>query len=274
MKQQQNTPETAAELIKIAQILPCRYQPRKVFAAQQLQELAISIKQQGLVQPIIVRVHPELPTNYELVAGERRLRAVKLLGWTTIPALIRPYSDVQLQQVTLIENIQRQDLNAIEEAQALKSLLESLQITQEQLAQKIGKSRTAISNALRLLALPEYIQTQLAAGKVSVGQVRPLLAVSESSEQKRLWQQVIAENLTARQVEQLVKQQKPKSAGKPTILAAGDVHLKAIEEQLIEQLGTKVKIQGTQAQGKIEIDYYGLQNLEELLEQLLGTKRW
>ena len=274
MKQQQNTPETAAELIKIAQILPCRYQPRKVFAAQQLQELAISIKQQGLVQPIIVRVHPELPTNYELVAGERRLRAVKLLGWTTIPALIRPYSDVQLQQVTLIENIQRQDLNAIEEAQALKSLLESLQITQEQLAQKIGKSRTAISNALRLLALPEYIQTQLAAGKVSVGQVRPLLAVSEASEQKRLWQQVIAENLTARQAEQLVKQQKPKSAGKPTMLAAGDVHLKAIEEQLIEQLGTKVKIQGTQAQGKIEIDYYGLQNLEELLEQLLGTKRW
>lgn len=274
MKQQQNTPETVAELIKIAQILPCRYQPRKVFAAQQLQELAISIKQQGLVQPIIVRVHPELPTNYELVAGERRLRAVKLLGWTTIPALIRPYSDVQLQQVTLIENIQRQDLNAIEEAQALKSLLESLQITQEQLAQKIGKSRTAISNALRLLALPEYIQTQLAAGKVSVGQVRPLLAVSEASEQKRLWQQVIAENLTARQVEQLVKQQKPKSAGKPTMLAAGDVHLKAIEEQLIEQLGTKVKIQGTQAQGKIEIDYYGLQNLEELLEQLLGTKRW
>ena len=274
MKQQQNTPETVAELIKIAQILPCRYQPRKVFAAQQLQELAISIKQQGLVQPIIVRVHPELPTNYELVAGERRLRAVKLLGWTTIPALIRPYSDVQLQQVTLIENIQRQDLNAIEEAQALKSLLESLQITQEQLAQKIGKSRTAISNALRLLALPEYIQTQLAAGKVSVGQVRPLLAVSEASEQKRLWQQVIAENLTARQAEQLVKQQKPKSAGKPTMLAAGDVHLKAIEEQLIEQLGTKVKIQGTQAQGKIEIDYYGLQNLEELLEQLLGTKRW
>ena len=274
MKQQQNTPETAAELIKIAQILPCRYQPRKVFAAQQLQELAISIKQQGLVQPIIVRVHPELPTNYELVAGERRLRAVKLLGWTAIPALIRPYSDVQLQQVTLIENIQRQDLNAIEEAQALKSLLESLQITQEQLAQKIGKSRTAISNALRLLALPEYIQTQLAAGKVSVGQVRPLLAVSEGSEQKRLWQQVIAENLTARQAEQLVKQQKPKSAGKPTMLAAGDVHLKAIEEQLIEQLGTKVKIQGTQAQGKIEIDYYGLQNLEELLEQLLGTKRW
>ena len=274
MKQQQNTPETAAELIKIAQILPCRYQPRKVFAAQQLQELAISIKQQGLVQPIIVRVHPELPTNYELVAGERRLRAVKLLGWTAIPALIRPYSDVQLQQVTLIENIQRQDLNAIEEAQALKSLLESLQITQEQLAQKIGKSRTAISNALRLLALPEYIQTQLAAGKVSVGQVRPLLAVSEASEQKRLWEQVIAENLTARQVEQLVKQQKPKSAGKPTMLAAGDVHLKAIEEQLIEQLGTKVKIQGTQAQGKIEIDYYGLQNLEELLEQLLGTKRW
>lgn len=274
MKQQQNTPETVAELIKIAQILPCRYQPRKVFAAQQLQELAISIKQQGLVQPIIVRVHPELPTNYELVAGERRLRAVKLLGWTTIPALIRPYSDVQLQQVTLIENIQRQDLNAIEEAQALKSLLESLQITQEQLAQKIGKSRTAISNALRLLALPEYIQTQLAAGKVSVGQVRPLLAVSEASEQKRLWQQVIAENLTARQAEQLVKQQKPKSAGKPTMLAAGDVHLKAIEEQLIERLGTKVKIQGTQAQGKIEIDYYGLQNLEELLEQLLGTKRW
>ena len=274
MKQQQNTPETVAELIKIAQILPCRYQPRKVFAAQQLQELAISIKQQGLVQPIIVRVHPELPTNYELVAGERRLRAVKLLGWTAIPALIRPYSDVQLQQVTLIENIQRQDLNAIEEAQALKSLLESLQITQEQLAQKIGKSRTAISNALRLLALPEYIQTQLAAGKVSVGQVRPLLAVSEASEQKRLWQQVIAENLTARQAEQLVKQQKPKSAGKPTMLAAGDVHLKAIEEQLIERLGTKVKIQGTQAQGKIEIDYYGLQNLEELLEQLLGTKRW
>lgn len=274
MKQQQNTPETVAEVIKIAQILPCRYQPRKVFAAQQLQELAISIKQQGLVQPIIVRVHPELPTNYELVAGERRLRAVKLLGWTAIPALIRPYSDVQLQQVTLIENIQRQDLNAIEEAQALKSLLESLQITQEQLAQKIGKSRTAISNALRLLALPEYIQTQLAAGKVSVGQVRPLLAVSEAGEQRRLWQQVIAENLTARQVEQLVKQQKPKSAGKPTMLAAGDVHLKAIEEQLIEQLGTKVKIQGTQAQGKIEIDYYGLQNLEELLEQLLGTKRW
>ena len=208
-------------------------------------------------------------SGYELVAGERRLRAVTLLNWATIPALVRNYSDVEVQQITLIENIQRQDLNAIEEAQALQSLLVNLQISQEQLAQKIGKSRTAISNALRLLTLPTFMQEQLSCGKVSVGQVRPLVSLKDTVVQEELWQELITKKLTARQVEKLVKEQKlqkNKTAARKIPL---DVHLQQVENQLIASLGTKVKIQGDQNCGKIEINYYSLQNLEELLKKML-----
>lgn len=263
--QQHNSEQ--AKLIELGKIELCAFQPRKTFAPDKLQELAESIQQQGLIQPIVVRPCAQ-SHNYELVAGERRLRAVTSLNWDKIPALIRDYSDAQVQQIALIENIQRQNLNPIEEAQALQSLLNSLQVTQEQLAKQLGKSRTAISNCLRLLALPSYIQEKLQVGLVSVGQVRPLLAINNSKVQYQLWQELLERQLSAREVEKLVRTQKAQ-VPKPKCI---DIHLQQVEEQLIAHLGTKVKIQGNQQQGKIEISYYSLVDLEQLLESLLAGK--
>ncbi|WP_353486478.1 ParB/RepB/Spo0J family partition protein, partial [Spiroplasma phoeniceum] len=195
--------ETANEIV-LAEIFPNPHQPRKNFNEEELTELAQSIKEYGLIQPIIVK---KTNNGYYLVAGERRSRAAKLAGLTTIPAIVVDFNDQQMKEVALIENIQRVDLNSIEEANAYKDLIDLLGLTQEELAQRIGKSRSHVTNTMRLLNLPTEVQTLLLENKVTMGQVKPLISLNvDKNEFKNLINKIINLNLNARQVEELVKE--------------------------------------------------------------------
>lgn len=261
-------------VLPVAQIKPNRFQPRKEFNQQAIDELAQSMRENGVIQPIIVRIMPEYPEFFEIIAGERRFRAAKMLGWQEIPAIIRDYSHEQSMQLALVENIQRQDLNAIEEAHAIKLLVDSCMLSHEEVARKIGKSRSAVTNILRLLALPACAQDMLVEGKVTAGQLRPLLAITSQKEQQDLLALIVERSLSARDVERLVKKANSRriSSKKSVIDEPSDVHLKQIEYELVQVLATKVKIQGDAQNGKLEIEYYCLEDLERLLA-LLNPER-
>lgn len=200
--------DTISEL-NIHEILPNSFQPRKNFDPDKLSELAASIKEHGVIQPVIVRPHSE---GYELVVGERRLRACKQLGLEKIPAVIRALSDRDMTEMALIENIQRHDLNPIEEAKAYKKLIEEFGLTQEEVAKKVGKSRPFIANYLRILHLPELIHDYLAKGVLTVGHARPLLSIENQSLQLQLVKQIIDNGLSVRETENLIKKSLKKSA--------------------------------------------------------------
>lgn len=261
---------TQKQVLPVAWIKPNRFQPRKEFNQQAIDELAQSMRENGVIQPIIVRVMPGYPELFELIAGERRFRAAQILGWDEIPAIIRDYSHEQSMQLALVENIQRQDLNSIEEAQAIKLLVDSCMLSHEEVARKIGKSRSAVTNMLRLLALPTCAQDMLIAGKVTAGQLRPLLSISSLQEQKDLLALIVERALSAREVEQMVKKinGKRRAAGGISVCGSKDLHLQQIEYELIQVLATKVKIQGNAQNGRLEIEYYCLEDLERLLELL------
>lgn len=257
-------------VLSVTLIKPNRFQPRREFNQQAIAELAQSMRENGVIQPIIVRIMPEHPELFEIIAGERRFRAAKLLGWQEIPAIIRAYSHEQSMQLALIENIQRQDLNAIEEAQAIKLLVDSCMFSHEEVARKIGKSRSAVTNTLRLLSLPICAQDLLVSGKLTAGQLRPLLTISSLQEQQDLLETIVEQPLSARDVERLVKKvnSKRKSIKLEKIIDCSDVHLKQIEYELVQILATKVRIQGDTQRGKLEIEYYCLEDLERLLALL------
>ncbi len=242
-------------------------QPRKTFDESRLQELAESIKEHGVVQPVVCTREAE---GYRLVVGERRCRAARLAGLKSVPALIREMAGSQILEVALIENLQREDLNPIEEAMAFSYLLSEHQMTQEQLAQKLGCSRPSVSNTLRLLSLPEPIRRDLEVCALSSGHARALLSLENESHQMRVWAMISQRALSVRQTEQLVRdlhREKPQKVGEKKKLSADWLD---IQDHLTRQLGSRVAIKpGAKGKGKIELGYRSAQELERLVELLI-----
>lgn len=251
-------------IVKITMVEPNRKQPRKNFDEDALQELSDSIKQFGLIQPILVQDRKD---HYEIIAGERRWRAAKLAGLKEVPVIIRNYSEQEIMEISLIENIQREDLNPIEEAQAYKRLLEEFHLKQDEVAERVSKSRAAVTNSIRLLKLSDEVQRMVIDDMISTGHARALLAVEDPEEQYTLAQQIFDEKLSVRDVEKLVKNlhkpAKPKKADDKTMQAI----YQEIEDKLKAKLSRKVTISSKgEGAGKIEIEFYSHDDLDRLLE--------
>ncbi|MBQ9142244.1 MAG: ParB/RepB/Spo0J family partition protein [Lachnospiraceae bacterium] len=263
VSEQQQGPET---LVKITKVEPNREQPRKHFDEDALQELADSIKQFGLLQPILVQDRKDY---YEIIAGERRWRAAKLAGLKEVPVIIKNYSEQEIVEIALIENIQREDLNPIEEAQAYKKLLTEFNLKQDEVAERVSKSRAAVTNSIRLLKLGEKVQQMLIDDMITTGHARALLAVENEEEQYILAQRIFDEKLNVREVEKLVKNLHKAPKPKKLDDKALQVIYQEIEEKLKQNLSTKVSVtsKGNGA-GKIEIEFYSHDDLDRLLEIL------
>ena len=242
-----------------------RFQPRAEFDPEHLKELAASIKQRGVMQPLLVR--PREGGRYELIAGERRWRAAKEAGLATVPAIVRQATDEESLEIALIENLQREDLNPVEEARAYEQLASVFKLTQESIADKVGRSRAAVANALRLLALPAEVLAWIGNGQLSVGHAKVILGLSIAEEQRLVAERVLKRGLTVRDTEQLVEQlKKTTTPGARTV--AGTIKsadILAIEERLQQRLGTAVSVRHGKKKGKIEIAYYGNDDLSRLL---------
>lgn len=251
------------QVLKISQVEPNRNQPRKQFDKESLQELAGSIKQYGIIQPIIVAKKEDY---YEIIAGERRWRAAKMAGLKEVPVVIKEYSEKEIAEISLIENIQRENLNPIEEAKAYKSLIEEYNLTQEELSERISKSRTQITNTMRLLKLHDKVQKMLIDGSISAGHARALLGLEIQEEQLLTAQKIVAENLSVRQTEDLVRQiNNPPKSKKTSLKIKNSVFYKDLERRMTEALGTKVKInQKEQGKGRIEISYFSEDELDRI----------
>lgn len=262
-----------------------RYQPRQNFDEAALEDLSESIRQYGILQPLIVRRLPE--KGYELIAGERRLRAARKAGLEKVPALVREYNDAEISEIALIENIQRENLNIIEEAEAYAFLMQNFQLTQEMLAKKVGRSRPHIANSLRLLELAEPVQDKLVAGELLMGQARPLLALKDEALQIKAAEHILAEHLSSRQAEELVRRllddpayldaeesgpEDESAEAQETQEAQQDAFYQDAVGRLNEYLGTKVRIRPGKKKSRIEIEFYSEDDLERLLELLEGQK--
>lgn len=257
------------ETLRIAQVEPNKNQPRSTFDDEKLEELADSIKEHGVIQPIIVVKNNEM---YKIVAGERRWRAAKKAGLKEIPVVIRNYSEFEIAQIALIENLQRENLNPIEEALGYQTLMSKYNMTQEDVSGKIGKSRSAVANSVRLLSLDEPIQQKLISGEISSGHARALLAVSSPKARMALLDAILEKNLNVRQTEALAKQleaNKP-ARKKPVMDEQLKAQLENLEDRLSSRLGTKVKFSHDKKKGKIEIEYYGNDDLERILNIIEG----
>jgi ParB family chromosome partitioning protein len=251
--------------VPVDHILPNPYQPRRSFHPERLGELAASIQENGVVQPILLR--PATGGKYEIVAGERRWRAARMAGLTAIPALVQSVSDERLLEVALIENIQREDLNPIETAQAFDQLLREFSLTHEQIAQRTGKDRATITNYLRLLKLAPEVQILLAEDKISMGHARALLGLS-AQEQKSLAAKVFAQGLSVRTVERMVQKSKEKSP--PALPQPLDPNLRAATQELERALGTRVRVvEGSDGRGRFEIDFYSPDDRERIYNLLV-----
>ncbi|TQK53345.1 ParB family chromosome partitioning protein [Brevibacillus sp. AG162] len=251
--------------VSINEIRPNPYQPRKEFEQSAIDELAQSIKEHGIIQPLIVRKSIK---GYELVAGERRLRAAKVAGLKEVPVVVKAYTDQQLMEIALIENLQRENLNPLEEAEAYDKLISHHDYTQEQLAQKIGKSRPHVANMLRLLQLPEKIRKMVSAAELSMGHSRALLGVTDKKVQQQLANDVVEKGLSVRQLEELVKQLNVSRETKKKKPAKNEPVLIEMEERLRSRFGTSVKIKKGSKRGKIEIDFYSQEDLERIIDML------
>ena len=238
--------------LKMSEIVINPKQPRTHFDAEKLEELAQSIRIKGVIQPVLVRKKGDA---YELIAGERRLRASKLAGFTEIPALIKEIDDKDVLEIALIENIQRHDLNPIDESLAYQNLLQEHNFTQEDLARRVGKNRSTVANMLRLLALPKEIQGDLASGNLTIGHARCLLAVENHGEQLAIKNRIVKENLSVRATEALVKAKDQPSPSTKAETKANPQML-ANQKRLEDLLATKVRIKHQGGKGKIELDYY------------------
>ena len=261
---------SAPRSIMLDEIEPNPLQPREDFDEAKLAELVSSIKIHGVLQPIIVRPAGE---KYQIIAGERRWRAAQILNIISIPAIIREATDQDMLKLALIENLQRENLNPIEEAHAYITLIEQHDLTQETLAQHLGKDRSTIANTMRLLGLPDDIQAHVSRGTISMGHARALLSLSDQSAQRALCQQIIEEGLSVRQVEKLAK--KPSALVKPrakSMLLQKDPNTRRLEEDLQRALGTKVRIRTTGKRGKIEIDFYSPDEFEAIVGKLLEER--
>lgn len=266
-KQENKEEKKAAEsIVKITLIEPNREQPRKNFDEDALQELAESIKQFGLLQPILVQ---DCKNHYEIIAGERRWRAAKLAGLKEVPVIIRNYSAQEIVEISLIENIQREDLNPIEEAQAYKRLLTEFNLKQDEVAERVSKSRAAVTNSIRLLKLSDEVQQMVIDEMITTGHARALLAIDSMEEQYNLAQRIFDEKFSVRDVEKLVKNlHKPPKPKKLDDKALQAIYMN-IEEKLKEKLSTKVSVSSKgEGAGKIEIEFYSHEDLDRLLEMI------
>ncbi|OBR66673.1 stage 0 sporulation protein J [Paenibacillus oryzae] len=253
--------------VSLAQLRPNPYQPRKNFDEDSIKELAESIKQHGVIQPIIVRT---VLKGYEIIAGERRFRASQYCGNTTIPAVVRSFTDQQVMEIALIENLQREDLNALEVAVAYQALMDKFNLTQEELSLKVGKSRSHIANFVRLLSLPEEIKQYVSRGTISMGHARALAGIKEVSVQKELAEETVSSEWSVRELEDAIQSldSRGKKDQKPAKQKKRDPYIEHLEESLREQFKTTVKIKQQKDKGKIELQYYNKQDLERLLELL------
>ena len=255
--------------VPVARVRPCALQPRKDFPPETLQELADSIKEQGIVQPLIVRT---AGTQLELIAGERRWRAAQLVGLTEVPVIVREADDRAVLEMALIENLQRENLNAIEEALGYAQLVNQFQLTQEQVAAKVGKSRAVVANALRILKLPGVIQNYLREGRLSVGHAKVILGLADEKQQHLAAERVIKDALNVRQTEGLVTKLSARGsrAGKTVSPLPTNAHVADLENRLREKLGTKVSLRYAHGKGALEISCFSDEDLERVL-QLLGV---
>jgi len=264
--------EASLTEVNLDAISPNRYQPRKDFDKEALKELAESIRTTGVLQPIMVR---RIETGYEIVAGERRWRAAKLAGLKAIPVVVREVNDTEMLTIALVENIQRENLNPIEEAEAYRQLLDQFETTQEELAVAIGKSRSAVANTLRLLELPESVKQAVAEGKLSAGHARAILAIEGEAARIDAARTVMEKGLSVRETERLAKRLQRKAATAKTRLQRAerkrDPFLLSIEEEMQQRLATRVHIKPKGLnKGTIEIEYYSIEDLERIIEKLSG----
>lgn len=257
----------APKELPIAEIRPNPFQPRTVFKADELKALADSIREQGVLQPVLVVKAKD--AGYLLISGERRLRAAQSLGWQRIPALVKPAAtDQELAEWAIIENVQRDDLNPLEEARAYKRLVDEFQLTQEDVAKKVGKERSTVANSLRLLKLPAEVQGLLEKGELQMGHARALLAIDSAEAQKALGSRAAREGWSVRAVEQAAQERSGGSKTRKAGKRAANVELGALEEKLRRKLGTKVKLLPAAKGGRIEIHYYSAEELERLIDLL------
>jgi len=250
--------------IKLRELRPNPYQPRKSFRLEAIEELKQSIMEHGILQPIIAR---ESIKGYEIVAGERRYRAAKEAGLNTVPVVVRKLSEQQMMELAILENLQREDLNPIEEAAAYQTLLEKLEFTQEQLANRLGKSRPHIANHVRLLSLPEGIRRYISDGEISMGHGRALLGLKKKEMLKPVADKVLKEGMNVRQLEQYIHQLNDTVSRetKPKKQEKKDIFIKQRETSLRERLGTSVTIKQSKKKGKIEIEFFSKEDLERIL---------
>jgi len=262
----ENIDENNKILISINKIKSDEEQPRKSFDSEKIAELAESIKTHGIIQPLILRRH--MQDQYIIVAGERRWRAAKMVGLKEIPAIIMELSDRDILEISLIENIQRQDLNPIEEALAYRKLLNDFNITQEELSKRIGKSRVAIANTMRLTNLDDRVQQYIIESIISEGHGRVLLAINDKQKQYELAQIVIDEKLSVRELERLIKKFNEEEEEEKIIWRSDDLnpYYKEIKNQLQNYFGTKVNVSNKKNKGKIEIEYYSEEDLQRILD--------
>lgn len=271
--------------VSLEHIVPNPQQPRKQFSDKSLQELAQSIRAQGVLQPLVVRKHPSLENRYELVAGERRWRALKQLEVPQVPVILRKVGDDEMLEVALLENIQRENLSVIEEAQSYQVLLQSHGYTQEELARRIGKDRSTIANQMRLLLLPSPLKNDLETGRITAGHARSILALPGTAFQLEMRERLLLNSWSVRETERQVRlkldflEVSPQKQGDKNSALAGtsetqlskaekDTHIQNLEEELQRRLRTRVEIKFREGKGQIKIDYFSLEEFERLYELL------
>jgi ParB family chromosome partitioning protein len=262
--------ETGPTDLPVDAISPNPLQPRQKIAPEELEELAASIREHGLIQPLVVsQVSDTEPQRYQLIAGERRLEAAKLAGLTRVPVIVREATPQEMLELALVENIQRADLNPLEQATAYRHLMDDFGLTQEQVAERVGKSRVVVANSVRLLRLPDEIKNSMAQGQITEGHARAILGLDEPDEQRKLWKAILKRGLSVRQTEETVRRlvagPKPKPADQPS-----SPETKALEDRFREALGTKVQLFRSKRGGRLVIHFYSEEELQAFYELIVG----
>ncbi len=259
----------SADTLRVTEIEPNRNQPRVIFDEESLQELADSIKEVGIIQPIIVRT--QATGGYQIVAGERRWRAAQLAGLTEVPVIIKELSDREMAELALIENLQREDLDAVEEAEGYRYLMSEYSMTQEQVAERVGKSRPAVANSVRLLELPEKVLDMLRDGDLAAGHARALLSLPTGEDMVRVGSMVAKKGMTVREVERIVKKEKEAGKAKKNDKAqtsSRNSFLDEVEIALSEALRRRVKVTGNETHGTLEVDFFSIEELADMAQRL------
>jgi ParB family chromosome partitioning protein len=251
----------------IDSIRPNPYQPRRGFSEQELRDLSDSIKEKGIIQPLVVRT---VPTGYELIVGERRWRAAREAKLKQVPVVVKDVAGAEMVEMALVENIQRQDLNPLEKAEAYYRLVDEFGFTQEEVAKRVGQDRSTVANFLRLRNLPQPIQTDIVNNTLTMGHARALLGAETPAQQKEAWRRIVSKNLSVRAAEALVKKLKERrpSASRVKAQSSEDIYIESLADDLTRHLGTRVRIIRRGDRGKLEIEFYGNEDLERLIARL------